>query len=55
MVGDSDSDVEAGQAAGCRTVLVEHPGSTHRRTGDVLPTLTAADLWDAAQRILAAD
>jgi D-glycero-D-manno-heptose 1,7-bisphosphate phosphatase len=55
MVGDSDSDVEAGAAAGCRTVLVEHPGSAHRRTGDVLPTLTAADLWDAAQRILAAD
>ena len=27
MVGDSDIDVEAGRAAGCRTILVEHPDS----------------------------
>ena len=31
MVGDSDSDVEAGRRAGARTLLVEHPGTPHRR------------------------
>jgi phosphoglycolate phosphatase-like HAD superfamily hydrolase len=38
MVGDSDSDVIAGARAGCRTALVEHPGSTHRRGGEIEPT-----------------
>ena len=33
IVGDTDADVGAGRAAGTRTVLVEHPGSAHRRTG----------------------
>jgi len=48
MVGDSDSDVEAGRRAGCRTVLIEHPGSAHRRSGSVRPDLHASDLRDAA-------
>lgn len=42
MVGDSDSDVAAGRAAGCRTVLVTHPGSAHRRPGEAGATLTAS-------------
>ncbi len=33
MLGDTDSDVAAGRAAGCRTVLIEHPGSAHKRAG----------------------
>jgi D-glycero-D-manno-heptose 1,7-bisphosphate phosphatase len=33
MVGDADRDMEAGRSAGVRTVLVEHPGSAHRRKG----------------------
>ena len=33
MIGDSDTDVIAGQRAGCRTVLVEHVLSRHRRGG----------------------
>jgi len=33
MVGDADRDVEAGRRAGVRTILVEHPGSAHRRKG----------------------
>jgi D-glycero-D-manno-heptose 1,7-bisphosphate phosphatase len=44
MVGDSDTDVQAGQAAGCRTALIEHPGSAHRRTGAVQPDMQAATL-----------
>ena len=46
MIGDSDSDVLAGQAAGTRTVLIEHPRTAHRRTA-ARPTrrpLRAADL-----------
>jgi D-glycero-D-manno-heptose 1,7-bisphosphate phosphatase len=34
MIGDSDSDAEAGRVAGCRTILVENPRSLHRRTVD---------------------
>jgi D-glycero-D-manno-heptose 1,7-bisphosphate phosphatase len=32
MVGDTDADVAAGRAAGCATILVQHPGSAHKRT-----------------------
>jgi D-glycero-D-manno-heptose 1,7-bisphosphate phosphatase len=47
MIGDTDSDVIAGAAAGCRTALIECPGSAHKRHGgsgaDVLvPTLGSA-------------
>jgi D-glycero-D-manno-heptose 1,7-bisphosphate phosphatase len=52
MVGDTDSDVKAGLAAGCRTVLVEHPGSVHKRSGDVRPTAVAPDLAAAAALIM---
>jgi beta-phosphoglucomutase-like phosphatase (HAD superfamily) len=51
-VGDSDSDVEAGRRAGTRTVLVAHPGSAHRRTGTAVADREAADLDEAAGRIL---
>ncbi len=33
MVGDADRDVEAGRRAGVKTVLVENPGTAHRRKG----------------------
>ncbi len=46
-VGDSDTDVEAGRRAGTRTVLVEHPGSAHRRRGGAGPDGTAGDLRGA--------
>jgi D-glycero-D-manno-heptose 1,7-bisphosphate phosphatase len=48
MVGDSDADTGAGIAAGCRTVLVEHPGSAHRRTRRPEPAALAANLSPAA-------
>ncbi|HEV7749923.1 MAG TPA: HAD family hydrolase [Baekduia sp.] len=48
MVGDSDGDVEAGQRAGCQTVLIEHPGSAHRRTGAVQPAGMSRNLFTAA-------
>jgi D-glycero-D-manno-heptose 1,7-bisphosphate phosphatase len=50
MIGDTDADVLAGDAAGCHTVLVENQGSVHKRGADadpevVVPTLpTAVDM-----------
>lgn len=37
MVGDSDSDVAAGSAAGTRTALVAHPLTAHRRQPGATP------------------
>ncbi|MDA0182379.1 HAD family hydrolase [Solirubrobacter phytolaccae] len=54
IVGDSDSDVGAGERAGVRTALVEHPGSAHRRSDLVAPDVRAADLAEAAAAIVAA-
>jgi D-glycero-D-manno-heptose 1,7-bisphosphate phosphatase len=44
MIGDTDADVLAGTAAGCRTVLLENPGSSHKRSAAVVATFTAPDL-----------
>jgi D-glycero-D-manno-heptose 1,7-bisphosphate phosphatase len=44
MIGDTDGDVVAGRRAGCRTVLVEHPGSAHKRVCGARPELLARDL-----------
>ena len=52
MVGDSDSDISAGAAAGARTVLVEHPRTGHRRRwSGPAPTRRAPDLDRAAALI----
>ncbi len=52
MVGDTDTDVAAGRAAGCRTVLVEHPGSEHKRRSGIQPDLRAVDLAGAVGLLL---
>jgi D-glycero-D-manno-heptose 1,7-bisphosphate phosphatase len=44
MIGDTDADVLAGQAAGCRTILLENPFSAHKRDGDIIATATMSDL-----------
>jgi histidinol-phosphate phosphatase family protein len=49
MVGDSDSDVEAGKSAGCKTVRLVQPGEAARGGAD----LFASSLRDAARFILA--
>lgn len=46
MVGDRDSDVECGKAAGTRTILIEEPTSAHKR-GLSRPDHTAKSLKDA--------
>jgi D-glycero-D-manno-heptose 1,7-bisphosphate phosphatase len=53
MLGDTDADVAAGHAAGCRTALIEYPPSAHKRLGESSPDLCAADLGDAAAKLLA--
>jgi D-glycero-D-manno-heptose 1,7-bisphosphate phosphatase len=52
MVGDSDSDVAAGAAAGCCTALVLHEGSAHRRAGHPVPDVEAASLTQAVDHIV---
>ena len=54
MVGDTDGDVQAGRAAGCRTILVEHHDSAHKRTAELRPDAIVSDLTAAAGIILAA-
>jgi histidinol-phosphate phosphatase family protein len=54
MIGDTDTDVLAGTAAGCRTVLLENPNSNHKRSGTVAATFIAPDLA-AAVGILRSD
>jgi D-glycero-D-manno-heptose 1,7-bisphosphate phosphatase len=53
FIGDSDSDVAAGVAGGCRTILVEHPESAHRRSGKAEADWHAGDLAGAVRSILA--
>ncbi len=52
MVGDTDADVAAGQAAGCRTVLLEHPNSIRKRSGQANPDLAASDLAHGVAQLL---
>jgi D-glycero-D-manno-heptose 1,7-bisphosphate phosphatase len=50
MVGDKTSDMEAGQAAGCRTILVQT--GYGRQQVEACPTFIANDLMEAKQFIL---
>jgi D-glycero-D-manno-heptose 1,7-bisphosphate phosphatase len=49
MVGDKASDVEAGQAAGCRTILVQT--GYGREQADIQPAFTLANFIEAARFI----
>lgn len=53
MVGDTDTDVGAGRAAGCRTVLVAYGATAHKRSSNAHPDILAADLEDGVAKILA--
>ena len=49
MIGDSDTDVEAGRAAGCLTILVENPLSAHRRGSAGRPDHRVTNIADAIE------
>lgn len=48
MVGDRISDVEAGKAAGCHTILI---GDGYQEKSSVLPDQQFTSLWEAGQWI----
>ncbi len=52
MLGDRDSDIECGQRAGCRTILINHPHS-QRYQGTRQPDFTTRDVAEAVAVILA--
>jgi D-glycero-D-manno-heptose 1,7-bisphosphate phosphatase len=52
MIGDTDADIGAGRAAGCRTMLVDCPGSAHKRSAGIAPDGIAADLDQAVALLL---
>lgn len=51
MVGDQDSDLLCGRAAGCRVALIEHHGSAHKR-GKVEPDLRVKNLEELANALI---
>jgi D-glycero-D-manno-heptose 1,7-bisphosphate phosphatase len=52
IVGDTDADMLAGRAAGCRTALVVNPGSAHKRGGEIAADVVVEDLPGAVAAIL---
>jgi phosphoglycolate phosphatase-like HAD superfamily hydrolase len=53
MVGDILDDIEAGRAAGCRTVLLDNGNETEwELTAERVPHYVARNLAQAAARIL---
>jgi D-glycero-D-manno-heptose 1,7-bisphosphate phosphatase len=52
MLGDTDADVGAGSAAGCRTALIEYPPSAHKRGGKRRADVAAPDIASAAAQLL---
>ena len=51
MVGDQDSDLLCGRAAGCRVALIENPRSANKR-GAVEPDLRVHSLAELAEALL---
>jgi len=51
MVGDADRDVEAGRAAGCRTIFLESYGAAGGEATEVKPDHKAQNLQEAANLI----
>jgi D-glycero-D-manno-heptose 1,7-bisphosphate phosphatase len=53
MIGDTDGDVAAGAAAGCRTVLIAAPDSEHKRSGMAYVDVYVPDITAGVDAILA--
>jgi D-glycero-D-manno-heptose 1,7-bisphosphate phosphatase len=52
MVGDTDADILAGRAAGCRTVLILNPDSFHKRLQGVNADIVVDNLANGASELL---
>jgi D-glycero-D-manno-heptose 1,7-bisphosphate phosphatase len=52
MVGDTDTDILAGRAAGCRTLLIVNPASFHKRLQGVRAEIVADSLASGARELL---
>lgn len=52
FIGDQDFDALCGQAAGCRTIIIQDPRSAHKR-GKATPDIKVASLLAAAQALVA--
>ena len=51
MIGDQDSDLLCGRAAGCRVALLENPRTADKR-GEVEPDVRVRDLAELAESLL---
>jgi D-glycero-D-manno-heptose 1,7-bisphosphate phosphatase len=51
MVGDTDADIAAGRAAGCRTLLIRNPASAHKRLQVVTADVVAQSLSEGARKL----
>ncbi|HTU77309.1 MAG TPA: HAD-IIIA family hydrolase [Solirubrobacteraceae bacterium] len=51
MVGDTDADIAAGRAAGCKTLLIANPASAHKRLQVMKPNTTARSLADGVRAL----
>jgi D-glycero-D-manno-heptose 1,7-bisphosphate phosphatase len=52
MIGDTDTDVGAGRAAGCRTALVRYGGSAHKRSAAAGACAVVDTLGEAVEVII---
>lgn len=55
MIGDIDTDILAGAAAGCRTIMIENPASKQRRNGGARPDAVVNDLATAVELVISSD
>lgn len=51
MVGDTDADIGAGLAAGCRTLMIRNSGSAHKRLQGFHADAIADSLIDGIERL----
>jgi D-glycero-D-manno-heptose 1,7-bisphosphate phosphatase len=54
FIGDTTTDVQAGIAAGVRTILITNPRTQHKRSSAVQAEFVASDLEEAVNALLAA-
>lgn len=51
MVGDTDADIGAGRAIGCRTLLIRNSGSAHKRLQGFRADIVADSLTEGVEKL----